>query len=287
MSLANNVYDFNQKIKREDTPVIADLDNGHFRIANDIQDGLCRLSVSGATFQVLHTIIRHTYGWNKKEDKLTNTRIVDYTGLGDRTVRKALDELVERCVISYRKSGHMKLISINTTVSDWQLTEQKNRNKRAGNPAQTCQTNSEQTCRNSGTNVPENRNKRADTKDKRQNTDLPIVPLKNSDSIERIFTHWKTVMNKPAAKLTAERSKKISARLADGYSEETIIRAIDGCAASDFHMGRTAGSRLQYNDFDLICRNGSKLESFAAMPLAKQGDENWTETMLNDTEVLF
>lgn len=287
MSLPNNVYELNQKIKREEMPVIADLDNGHFRIANEIQDALCRLSVSGATFQVLHTIIRHTYGWNKKEDKLTNSRIVDYTGLGERTVRKALDELVDRRVISYKKSGHMKLISVNTTVSNWLLTDEKERNKHAGNPAQTCQVDLEQTCRNFGTNVPENRNKRADTKDKRQNTDLPIVPLKNSDSVHRIFMHWKTVMNKTSAKLTTERSKKISARLEDGYSEETIIRAIDGCAASDFHMGRKPDSPQQYNDFDLICRNGSKLEAFAAMPLGQSSDKNWTQTMIDDAEVLF
>jgi hypothetical protein len=41
-----------------------------------------------------------------------------------------------------------------------------------------------------------------------------------------------------------------------------ILRAIDGCAASEFH---TTGG---YDDLTLICRNGSKLEAF----IAKAGD---------------
>jgi len=82
--------------------------------------------------------------------------------------------------------------------------------------------------------------------------------------VDRIFAYWRTQLDHPTAKLTPERTAKIRARLADGYSEETIRRAIRGCASSPHHTGSNeTGTR--YDDLTLILRNGSKLEQFAAM----------------------
>lgn len=285
MSTSNNVIDFSQKINsRDDVPDTKAF--GYTQTSNDIQDALCRLSISGATFQILNTIIRQTFGWQKQSDSLTNTRFVEITGLSDRAVRKALDELVNRNVISYVKRGHSKHITINKNTSSWLFVQSEIRHEKAVNPAQMCQINSAQTCRKFGTNEPEIRHVCADTKEKRKNKDLPIVPLKFADEIKAIFEHWKNAMGKPQAKLTDERKVKIQARLQDGYSVEKIIRAIDGCAASDFHMGRKPGSPTQHCDFDLICRNGSKLEQFAAMPL-RATSRDWSADILKDSEVLF
>jgi uncharacterized phage protein (TIGR02220 family) len=94
-------------------------------------------------------------------------------------------------------------------------------------------------------------------------------------SAREVFDYWQQVMDKPRAKFTPERSKKISARLAEGYSAEDLKRAIDGCAASDFHMGRdpmndvTAGGK-RYDTIGLIFRNGEKLEDFMATAPVKK-----------------
>jgi hypothetical protein len=90
-----------------------------------------------------------------------------------------------------------------------------------------------------------------------------------SREVASIFTYWQTVMGKPKAILTADRRAKIQARLRDGYTEEQIKQGIDGCRASAWHMGENPNGK-QYNDFDLICRNGSKLEQFIA---AKEGSK--------------
>jgi len=84
-------------------------------------------------------------------------------------------------------------------------------------------------------------------------------------SVERLFLLWVREMGKTPSRtrLTPERRRVLRARLRD-YSEETIAQAIKGCALSDFHMGRNE-RRRRYNDLTLICRNGSKLESFAEM----------------------
>ena len=77
-----------------------------------------------------------------------------------------------------------------------------------------------------------------------------------------IFDYWLSAMNKTkSAKLTAKRKSVITARLKDGYTIEQIRQAIDGCARSDYHMGKN-DTGTKYDDIELICRTGEKLEHF-------------------------
>lgn len=124
MSLATNVIEFSERRKPEGA-VIADTDNGYTRTANEIQDRLCQLDISGSQFQVLNAIIRTTYGYNKKADRVTNTYLAEITGLGLTAVKSAFKVLEKRQIILVRKSGIMKLVEINKVVSDWILTQGK------------------------------------------------------------------------------------------------------------------------------------------------------------------
>ena len=56
-------------------------ENGYTKIANELLDAVCALQLSGHEWSVVHAIIRKTYGYNKKEDWVTNTQIADLTGL--------------------------------------------------------------------------------------------------------------------------------------------------------------------------------------------------------------
>lgn len=60
---------------------MADLENGYLRLANQIQDALCIVELSGREFRVLNAIIRLTYGWSKKSDRIANSLIADKTAL--------------------------------------------------------------------------------------------------------------------------------------------------------------------------------------------------------------
>lgn len=84
----------------------------------------------------------------------------------------------------------------------------------------------------------------------------------------RVFAHWQKRCNHPKARLTPERAGKILARLKQGYSEADLRAAIDGCASSAFHSG-TNETGAVYDDIELICRNGSNVERFAAMAGAR------------------
>lgn len=107
-----------------------------------------------------------------------------------------------------------------------------------------------------------------DSRDSAQKAFSPSPsPSKNtsySREVASIFTYWQSVMESPKSKLTQDRRAKIEARLREGYTVEDIQRGIDGCKATPWNMGENPQGK-RYNDFDLICRNGAKLESFMAL----------------------
>jgi len=87
---------------------------------------------------------------------------------------------------------------------------------------------------------------------------------KTSQDIQEIFDYWVKVMNKPKAKLIPARTTKIKARLKEGYTVDEVKLAVDGCAKSPHNMGDNDRCTV-YDDIELICRNGVKLERFIAI----------------------
>lgn len=100
---------------------MADLANGYTKIANEIQKLKPRLRMSGREWQCLEAIIWLTYGWNKKQDRVTNTVIAELTGLGDSHVSDAIKALAARGIIFCQKQGILKLVGVNTELSGWML----------------------------------------------------------------------------------------------------------------------------------------------------------------------
>nr|WP_241825963.1 replication protein [Izhakiella australiensis] len=100
---------------------MADLTNGYTKVANEIQRLKPRLRLSGREWQCFEAVIWLTYGWNKKQDRVTNTVIADLTGLSDTHVSDAIKSLAERKIIFSQKQGMMKIVGVNTDISAWIL----------------------------------------------------------------------------------------------------------------------------------------------------------------------
>lgn len=103
---------------------VADCDDGYTKTANEIQKMKCKIRLSGREHNILEAIIYSTYGWNKKQDRLTNTYLANMCDMDPSDVNKALIELAKRNVITIQKIGVMKLVGINKIVSDWILDKQ-------------------------------------------------------------------------------------------------------------------------------------------------------------------
>jgi phage replication O-like protein O len=109
---------------------VATLDEGYFRVASSIGKLKPKLKLAGREHQVFDAVIFCTFGWNKSEDKVTNTYIADMTDLDDSDVADALKALAERRIINLRKVGGFKLVSVNVNLEQWSLNKQPKRTRK-------------------------------------------------------------------------------------------------------------------------------------------------------------
>lgn len=116
---------------------VASLDEGYMRIATSISKLKPKLKMAGREHQVFDAVIYCTFGWNKSEDRVTNTYLAEVTDLDDSDVAAALKVLAERRIINLRKSGGLKLVSVNVKLTEWQLFKSVKTNpKKLGGSAQ-------------------------------------------------------------------------------------------------------------------------------------------------------
>lgn len=124
MSNTAEVINFPIKTERSGGQM-ADLANGYTKIANEIQKLKPRLRMSGREWQCLEAVIWLTYGWNKKQDRVTNTVIAELTDLGESHISDTIKSFAERKIIFAHKQGVMKIVGINTELSEWILDKPK------------------------------------------------------------------------------------------------------------------------------------------------------------------
>jgi len=75
-----------------------------------------------------------------------------------------------------------------------------------------------------------------------------------------VFEYWKDKMSKKRAVLDKNRHRDLAWGIAL-YNVEQCKQAIDGCAASSWHMGQNK-HRTAYNDITLIFRDAEHVERF-------------------------
>ena len=95
--------------------------------------------------------------------------------------------------------------------------------------------------------------------------------------VARVWDHYRGALNKHRSKLDPKRERLIRTAL-KSYTVEELYEAINGCAKSDFHMGRLPGKPSKFAGIDLILRDGAHIDQFrefAAMPAGASQDNWW------------
>ncbi|MFX1536788.1 MAG: replication protein [Promethearchaeota archaeon] len=90
-------------------------ENGYTPIANEIMEALAKINLSSYQFRLLMFILRKTYGFNKKDDWISNSQIVGGTGIRKQHVSRTKKELMERKLVTL--SGNK--IKFNKDCSQW------------------------------------------------------------------------------------------------------------------------------------------------------------------------
>ncbi|HEC87920.1 MAG TPA: hypothetical protein ENI52_01230 [Thermoplasmata archaeon] len=104
-------------------------ENGYVTIANALVDALCHYRIAGQEWQILWTIIRKTYGWNKKEDHITLSQFEKATGIKRPKCHYLLKSLYKKNMITIRviQKGNTKRIyyGIQKDFDKWRVFPKK------------------------------------------------------------------------------------------------------------------------------------------------------------------
>ncbi|MGD0488851.1 MAG: replication protein [Syntrophorhabdales bacterium] len=96
-------------------PASPQLENGYTSIANEIIEALMRTNLSAYQIRILWGIWRRTYGFHKKEDWLSNSQLVEMTGLRKQHISRTIKELLQRNIVT--KSGYK--VAFNKDYTQW------------------------------------------------------------------------------------------------------------------------------------------------------------------------
>lgn len=93
------------------------IEDGYTKIANELLEAIINVNLSNYEFRVFMAIIRKTYGFNKKTDRISLSQLSDITGIKIPHICRALNKLLERNMIL--KNGKTK--GINKDYHEWKL----------------------------------------------------------------------------------------------------------------------------------------------------------------------
>ena len=100
------------------------LEDGHVRIANELLEAILGFGFSQRELLVLLTIIRKTYGFNKKEDDMSASQIGALCGVARQHVTTTLNALVARNVIAKRPGQFGMIVGVQKDHRKWVSDEQ-------------------------------------------------------------------------------------------------------------------------------------------------------------------
>ena len=81
-------------------------EDGHTRIANEIFDQFCTITLSSREWNILFFVIRKTWGWNKKFDDISLSQFRKGCHMNQSQVCKVLKHLVSRKILLKEEFGY-------------------------------------------------------------------------------------------------------------------------------------------------------------------------------------
>jgi phage replication O-like protein O len=95
-------------------------ENGHIGIANEVAEALMRFNITAYQSRVLWAILRKTYGWQKKEDRISLTQFEQMAGIKKRHVQRTLGQLKAMNLITINKPTPKKVFyGLQKNYEEW------------------------------------------------------------------------------------------------------------------------------------------------------------------------
>lgn len=94
-------------------------ENGYTKIANELLEALARFRIPGEQRQCLDIIFRKTYGFNKKEDRISNKQFRKATGLNKSNVCRAIRQLILKKIVVKSDNSYVPSYCFNKKYQEW------------------------------------------------------------------------------------------------------------------------------------------------------------------------
>ncbi len=99
------------------------LEDGFARIANSILDAVSRTGLNGAEYATIIVLWRYTYGFSRKSCPLSASFIAKATCCSERTIKRALKNLIARKIIRVEnpeQKGVTQILSFGKNYDSWE-----------------------------------------------------------------------------------------------------------------------------------------------------------------------
>lgn len=94
-------------------------EDGHIDIANELAEAFYKLRLSGNQWRLLWVILRQTYGWKKKQDRISFSFFQNKTGLDRRNVGRELKEMGLRHIIVKNDNSYISTYGLQKDYRKW------------------------------------------------------------------------------------------------------------------------------------------------------------------------
>lgn len=101
-----------------------DCEDGYTRIANELLEALCRIRIPGESMQIFLVILRKTYGFGKKEDRISLSQFA-VTGIVKTHIPRAIEKLESMNIITQKGNIYGITYGINKHYTSWKALPKK------------------------------------------------------------------------------------------------------------------------------------------------------------------
>jgi len=129
---------------------VAKLENGYFRIANNLAESIARYPFTSRQLRVFIAVARMTYGYQKRVAAIPTDKIAEICNLPACHARKAVADLIAAKVL-FREGGQKGMIGINNHTEQWRFATETVANKSDGFATETVTNSATETVTNSAT----------------------------------------------------------------------------------------------------------------------------------------
>ena len=106
------------------------VEDGYVQIANELIDAIISYPFKNSELKIILVIIRKTYGWKKKKDRLSFSQISKLSRVSIRHTKRVIKSLVLDNVILKEKIANNNILGLNKNYYSWSLWKTLNQGDR-------------------------------------------------------------------------------------------------------------------------------------------------------------